>query len=315
MKPSQQSSKIIVTGGAGFLGTHIVSLLVKDKHYTSSDIIIPRSKECDLTDKKQVNALFDAVKPEAVIHLATPSGGSSYYRDNPATIFSNNLNMGMNVLEACVRTGVKKVIIAGSALGYPANAPQPYKEADFWAGYPEEAEAAYGVSHKVLVSFGQSIQKQHGIQVVYVVLPNLYGPEDHFDKNAHVLPSWIMRFADAIKNNKNTVEAWGSGKALREFLYVEDAAKGIISVLQVDNVPALINLGSEEEISLHDLAEMLSETMNYSGKVVWDTTKPEGRLRRGLDSSLSHKLLNFKPKTSLKEGLKKTVNWYNSNFS
>lgn len=305
MKPRS----VIVTGGAGFLGEYVVEEL-RNK-YPDAIIHVPRSATCDLRDREQTHAFFATVKPTHVFHLATPSGGVALLKERPQEVFGSLLSMGLNVLDASAHASVKRVIFAGSATSYPATAHLPYSEKEFWNGYPDEMEAPYGMAHKASIAYAKLLSRVHGLTTTYAVLSNLYGPRARFDHTAHVIPSMIKKFETAIQENKSSVELWGTGKALREFLYVQDAARILVQLLELET-PEVLNVGSGEEVSIKTLAELISTMMAYTGNLAWNPTKPEGRLRRVLDSTFAQTTFGLTSPTSFEEGLAKTIAWYQS---
>lgn len=305
-----KNKKILVTGGNGFLGKKIIDKLISLK-IKKEDIFIPKRDNYDLRIINNVEKLFLDFKPEIVIHLATVPGGMAYYKEHPGKTFYDNLTMGLNIIEISKRNNVEKVIITGTSLSYPENAPAPYNEKDFWTGYPSLLEAPYGMASKILVSQAESYKKEYGLNTIYLILPSLYGPGDHFDDLSHVIPTMIKKFNNA-KEKKENVELWGTGNAQREFLYINDAASFIIAAIKLYDSTEPLNLGSGEEISIKELAEKISGIIKFKGKIIWDQTKPEGRIRRALDSQKAKNLLKIKTETNLDLGLKETINWFNN---
>jgi len=300
---------ILVTGGNGFLGRYVVQLLKKEK---VKKIIVPSSKKFDLRVLK--NCLKVTKGVDFAIHLAAKIGGIGYNMNNPATLYYDNIIMGTFMLEASRLNKVKKFLGLGTVCAYPKNTPVPFKERDLWIGYPEETNAPYGLAKKMLLVQSQAYRKQYGFNSIYLLPVNLYGPNDNFDlESSHVIPALIRRFYEAKLNNNKTVTIWGSGKATREFLFVEDAAKGIILALKRYDKPAPINLGSQFEISISDLAIKVSKIMKYDGKIEFDKSKPDGQPRRKLDTSEAYKEFGFKSKITFLDGLKKTIEWYIKN--
>src|SRR3990167_5329800 len=297
--------KILVTGGAGFLGSHVVSLF-RQKWYKT---IVPRQKQFDL--KSINNCLKVTRKIDMVIHLAGNVGGIGYNQSNPGTLFYDNLMMGVNLIEACRFNSVKKIVIVGTICSYPKYTPVPFKESDLWNGYPEETNAPYGVAKKALLVMAQAYKQQYGLNSVYLLPVNLYGPGDHFDpKVSHVIPALIKKFVDAKKAGEKQVTVWGTGKATREFFYVEDAARAIVLAAEKLNGLEPVNIGAGFEISINNLANLIKKLVGYKGKIAWDTSKPDGQPRRMLDTSKAEKLFGFQAKTGFEEGLTKTISWY-----
>lgn len=303
-----KGKKILVTGGAGFLGSHIVEKL-KEKGVDGENIRIPRSREMDL---RQWENCVEVVKDvEIVIHLAAKVGGIGYNQKYPATLFYDNAIMGIQLMEAARLEGVRKFVIIGTVCAYPKYTPVPFKEEELWNGYPEETNAPYGLAKKMLLVQSQAYRQQYGFNSIYLLPVNLYGPGDNFDlDSSHVIPALIRKFVEAIENNKKEVEVWGTGKASREFLYVEDAARGIILATERYNKPEPVNLGAGFEIKIKDLVELIAELTGFEGEIVWDTTKPDGQPRRCLDVSKAREEFGFEAKTDFREGLKKTIEWY-----
>ncbi|PJE51195.1 MAG: GDP-fucose synthetase [Candidatus Yanofskybacteria bacterium CG10_big_fil_rev_8_21_14_0_10_36_16] len=302
------ANKILLTGGAGFLGKHVFKELVKTG-VSTTNIFVPDSKKMDL--RKWENCKKAVVGKDIVIHLAARVGGIGFNRDNPATLFYDNLMMSAQLMEAARLAKVRKFVAVGTICSYPKFTPIPFKEKDLWDGYPEETNAPYGLAKKMMLVQAQAYQKQYGFNAINLMQVNLYGPGDNFDlKSSHVIPALINKFVDAVKTNKKEIEVWGTGKATREFLYVEDAAQGIVLATQKYNKPDPVNLGSGMEISIKDLVRLIADITGFKGKIVWDKTKPDGQPRRRLNVSLAKKEFGFKATTSFKEGLKKTIEWY-----
>lgn len=297
---------VLVTGGAGFLGSHVVRQL---RRRGFKKIIIPRRDKYDLRNLN--NCLKVTRKVDLTIHLAGNVGGIGYNQVNPGTLFYDNLMMGVNLIEACRINNVKKVVIVGTICSYPKFTPVPFKESELWNGYPEETNAPYGIAKKALLVMAQAYKQQYGLNSVYLLPVNLYGPGDHFDpKISHVIPALIKKFVDAKKTNEKQVIVWGTGKATREFIYVEDAARAIVLAAEKLNVLEPVNIGAGFEISIKDLASLIKELVRYEGQIVWDTTKPDGQPRRMLDTPKAKQLFGFQATTDFKTGLQKTVEWY-----
>ncbi len=297
---------ILVTGGAGFLGKHLVAEFEKRK---PKKIIISRSKDLDLRIWKNCVTAVKGV--DIVIHAAGNVGGIGYNQRLPGSLFYDNLIMGVQLMEAARQANVKKFVAIGTICAYPKFTSVPFKEDDLWLGYPEETNAPYGLAKKMLIVQGQSYHQQYGMDVICPMLVNLYGPGDNFDpKNSHVIPALIRKFFEAKKNQLPFVEVWGSGKATREFLYVEDAARGIVLATEKYTSPDPVNIGAGFEISIKELAEKISELVGYQGKIKWDKSKPDGQPRRCLDTTRAFKKFGFKASTKFSEGLSKTIAWY-----
>jgi len=300
--------RILVTGGAGFLGSFVVEKL---KQRGCPNIFVPRSKEYDLVQIEAVKRLYKDSKPDLVIHLAAKVGGIGANQKNPGKFFYDNLIMGVQLMEEGRKFGIEKFVALGTICCYPKFTSVPFKEEDLWNGYPEETNAPYGLAKKILLVQSQAYHQQYGFNSIFLMPVNLYGPGDNFDpKSSHVIPALIKKCFDAIKNNKNEIVVWGTGKATREFLYVEDAAEGILLAIEKYDKPEPVNLGAGFEISIKDLVELIVKLTGFKGRIIWDTTKPDGQPRRCLDTSKAEKEFGFKAKTSLGEGLKKTINWY-----
>lgn len=303
-----KDKKILVTGGAGFLGSHVVSELIKNK-VPKRNIFIPRSKEVDLREKNNCKKTLKGM--DILIHLAGNVGGIGKNQRLPGTLFYDNIQMGVNLIHEAMLAKIKKVVIIGTICSYPKYTPAPFKEEHLWMGYPEETNAPYGLAKKMLLVQSQAYMLQYNLNFIYLLLVNMYGPGDNFNlDSSHVIPALIKKIDEAKKNKKRFIEVWGDGNATREFLYVKDAARGIILALKHLNKPEPINLGSGKEISIKNLVELIAKLMVYKGEIRWDTTKPNGQPRRLLDVSKAEKEINFKAKVELQKGLKKTINWY-----
>jgi GDP-L-fucose synthase len=300
--------RVLVTGGGGFLGSHVVRALSRRG---AREVIAPRAREFDLTDMAATRAMFERARPDVVIHLAARVGGIGANRRHPGTFFRDNMAMGLNVLEQARIAGTPKVVIAGTVCAYPKFAPVPFREDDLWNGYPEETNAPYGVAKKALLVMAQSYRQEFGSNFVMVFPVNLYGPGDNFDlEDSHVIPAMIRKFVDARARGEHCVTLWGDGTPTREFLYVEDAAEGILLAAERYDHPDPVNLGTEEELSMRDLATMLAAACGYDGEVRWDTARPNGQPRRKLDVSRARERFGFVAETPFSEGIARTIDWY-----
>jgi len=306
--------KILVTGGAGFLGSFIVEKLLNEKKVESKNIRIPRSNTMDLRTWENC---VDAVKDiDIVIHLAAKVGGIGFNRKYPATLFYDNAIMGIQLIEAARRESVEKFVVIGTVCAYPKYNPIPFREEDFWDGYPEETNAPYGLAKKMLLVQAQSYRAQYSYNAIYLLPVNLYGPRDSFHpEHSHVIPALIKKMIDAKLKGENEVVVWGTGKPSREFLYVEDAAEGILLATEKYNKPEPVNLGTGEEITIRELVYLIAKLTGYEGRIIWDTSKPDGQPRRCLDVNRAKEEFGFKAKTNFKEGLKKTIKWYKNTYN
>ncbi|MBS3909166.1 MAG: GDP-L-fucose synthase [Actinobacteria bacterium] len=300
--------KVIITGGAGFLGSYVVDKL---KKRNCAEIFVPRSKDYDLVDNQAVKQLYADVKPDIVIHLAAVVGGIGANRVNPGKFFYDNLMMGVQLMEQGRLFGIEKFVALGTICSYPKFTPIPFKEKDLWNGYPEETNAPYGLAKKMLLVQSQAYRDQYGFNSIFLLPVNLYGPRDNFDPNySHVIPALIKKCIDAIENDDDEIIVWGTGSATREFLYVEDCAEGILLAAEHFNKSNPVNLGAGFEISIKDLVELIVELTSFSGRVMWDATKPDGQPRRCLDTTRAEREFGFKAKTDFEKGLKETIEWY-----
>ena len=300
--------RVVVTGGAGFLGSFVVEQL---RARGAGDIIVPRSRDYDLVEMAAVRKLYDDARPDLVIHLAAQVGGIGANRKNPGKYFYDNLMMGVQLIEEGRRRGLPKLVATGTICAYPKFAPVPFKEEDLWNGYPEETNAPYGLAKKMLLVQSEAYRAQYGFNSVVVFPVNLYGPRDNFDyESSHVIPAMIRKIEDAIRAGAGEVTLWGDGTPTREFLYVEDAADGILAAVERYDGSEPINLGSGEEISIRDLATLIARIMDYRGRFVYDTGKPNGQPRRRLSVERAERLLGWRARTSFEEGLKKTIAWW-----
>lgn len=302
------NKRILVTGGGGFLGRHVVQELLK-QGVKPEAIIIPRSQEFDLREKNNCLLLTQGV--DLVLHLAGNVGGIGKNQRLPGTLFYDNAIMGIQLIEASRINKVKKFVCLGTICAYPKYTPVPFREEDLWAGYPEETNAPYGLAKKILLVQIQSYRQEFGFKAVYLLPVNMYGPGDNFNPDSsHVIPATIQKICDAKKSGVQFVEMWGDGTPTREFLYVEDAARGIVLAAEHYNGAEQINLGSGQEISIKDLVMLIAKLLDFKGEILWDTRKPNGQPRRLLDISRAEKEFQFKAQTLFKEGLKKTIDYY-----
>jgi len=307
-----RKKNILITGGAGFLGSFIIEKLL-ERGVKKENLRIPRSLDCDLRMWK--NCVSVVKDMDIIIHLAAKVGGIGFNMKFPADLFYDNAIMGLQLMEAARWFGIEKFVALGTVCGYPKFTPVPFKEDDFWNGYPEETNAPYGIAKKMFLVQAESYRKQHGFNAIYLIPVNLYGPRDHFDsENAHVIPALILKFLNAKKKGERKVIAWGTGNATREFLYVEDAAEGIILATEKYNKDGPVNLGSGKEITIKELVYLIKKMVGYEGEVVWDTRRPDGQPKRLLDISKAIKEFGFKANTPLEVGLRRTIDWYKENF-
>jgi GDP-L-fucose synthase len=300
--------RVLVTGGAGFLGRFVVRRI---SEISQAQVFVPRRTEYDLVEGAQVKRLIKDTNPDLIIHLAAVVGGIGFNQKNPGTLFYDNLMMGAQLIEAARQQGVKKFVAVGTVCAYPKFTPVPFKEDDLWNGYPEETNAPYGLAKKMMLVQTQAYRKQYDFNGIFLLPANLYGPGDNFDPNSsHVIPALIRKCVEARLSNAPFMEAWGSGNASREFLYVEDCADGILRAASLYNDPEPVNLGNGREILIRDLVETIARHTNYQGEIRWLSSKPDGQPRRQLDTSRAREKFGFEAKTPFELGLKKTVDWY-----
>ncbi len=301
-------NRFVVTGGSGFLGRHVIQAL---KNRGAQDVFVPRSRDYDLREHEAVIRLLEDTKPDVIIHLAAIVGGIGANSARPGEFFYANLMMGTQLLHEAYLRQIKKFVSIGTVCAYPKFTPVPFHESDIWDGYPEETNAPYGLAKKMLLVQGQAYRQQYGFNSIYLLPTNLYGPSDNFDlETSHVIPALIRKYTEAKASGATEVVAWGTGSPTREFLYVEDAAEGILMAAERYEKPDPINLGSGMEISIKDLTEMIARLVGFDGRVVWDHSRPDGQPRRGLDTSRAEQEFGFKAQTSFEEGLKRTIAWY-----
>lgn len=303
-----QERKVCVTGGAGFLGSFIVDRL---KALNTKEVFVPTIERYDLVKHQDILRMLDDAKPDIIIHLAALVGGIGANRARPADFFYNNLMMGVQLMHEAWRHGVEKFVAVGTICAYPKYTPLPFKEENLWDGYPEETNAPYGLAKKMLLVQAQAYRDQYGFNAIYPLPVNMYGPRDNFHpETSHVIPSLIRKMLEAKETGANKVILWGDGSPTREFLYVEDAAEGLLLATEKYNGREPFNLGSGQEISIRDLATFIARLTNYHGEITWDTSKPNGQPRRALDTSRAEEYFGFRSHMPLEEGLLRTIAWY-----
>ena len=303
-----QEKRITITGGKGFLGKHLIKAF---QNRGCNKITIADLPEYNLIDINDVKRLYTETNPDIVVHLAAKVGGIGFNQQNPGALFYENIMMGVQLIHEGYRYGLEKFVALGTICAYPKFTPVPFKEDDIWNGYPEETNAPYGLAKKMMLVQSQAYREQYGFNSIFLLPVNLYGPGDNFDPNSsHVIPALIKKCVDARHRGEESVEVWGTGQATREFFYVEDAAQAIVDATEKYNKSEPVNIGAGFEISIKDLVELIVELTRYQGKIIWNTTKPDGQPRRMLDTSRAYEEFGFKSKTDFREGLKKTIDWY-----
>jgi GDP-L-fucose synthase len=301
------NKKVLITGGNGFLGSHLVDKLKS----TKAHVIAPSHEEYDLVQLEDIKKMYDDHPADIVIHLAAKVGGIGANREHPGSFFYDNLMMGTQLMHEAYLRKIAKFVALGTVCAYPKNTPVPFKESELWNGYPEETNAPYGLAKKMMLVQSQGYREEYGFNSIFLLPVNLYGPRDNFDPNSsHVIPALIKKCVDAIDNNDTEIVVWGDGSATREFLYVDDAAEGILLASEKYNSSEPVNIGSSFEISIKDLVELIAKHTGFKGSIVWDTTKPNGQPRRKLDVSRAKKEFGFSSHTTFDEGIKKTIYWY-----
>jgi GDP-L-fucose synthase len=310
--PDLGSVRVLVTGGAGFLGSHVVEELVR-RGVGRDNLILPRSVEYDLVEPGASARLLERTRPDVVVHLAAVVGGIGANRAHPGEFFYKNLMMGAQLMEEARLRNVRKFVSVGTVCSYPKHTPVPFREEDLWSGYPEETNAPYGIAKKALLVQGQAYRREYGFPSIHLLLVNLYGPRDDFDPaTSHVIPALIRKCIEARDEGRDRIVVWGDGTPTREFLYVADAARGIaLATERYDGVEPM-NLGSGMEISIRELVERIAELTGFEGAIEWDTSQPNGQPRRCLDTSRADELIGFRASTSFEDGLRKTIQWYES---
>jgi GDP-L-fucose synthase len=299
--------KITVTGGAGFLGRHLVQRL----EARGAEVFVPRRRDFDLVKEADVARMLDHGEPEMVIHLAAVVGGIGHNEKNPGLFFYENLMMGTQLIEQARLRAIKKFVALGTVCAYPKFTPVPFKEDDLWNGYPEETNAPYGLAKKMMLVQAQSYRKQYGFNTIYLLPANLYGPFDNFDlETSHVIPALIRKCIEARREGRDRIEVWGSGEVSREFLYVEDCADGILSAAEMYDEAAPVNIGTGREIKIKDLVHLIARLTGFEGDILWQTDRPDGQPRRGLDVTRAFEKFGFRAQTSLEDGLRRTIAWY-----
>ncbi|MBI2798432.1 GDP-L-fucose synthase [Candidatus Saccharibacteria bacterium] len=304
------SKAVLVTGGSGFLGSHLVNKFKTQ----GANVYVAEHNKYDLVKLEDINRLYDDFLPDTVIHLAARVGGIGANREHPGSFFYDNLMMGVQLMHQAYLRKIPKFVALGTVCAYPKHTPVPFKEEDLWNGYPEETNASYGLAKKMMLVQSQGYREEYGFNSIFLLPVNLYGPGDNFDpRSSHVIPALIKKCVDATKKGEDEIVVWGDGSATREFLYVDDAVKGIMLAAEKYNKSDPVNLGSSFEISIKDLVELIARGTNFRGTIVWDKSKPNGQPKRKLDVSRAKQEFGFESKVGFAEGLKKTIDWYRQN--
>ena len=308
-----KNRRVCVTGGAGFLGSFITARL---RERGATEIFIPTIEKYDLVDPTSIRQMLADSRPDVIIHLAAQVGGIGANREHPAEFFYDNLMMGVQLMHQAWQTGVEKFVAIGTVCAYPKFTPVPFREDDIWNGYPEETNAPYGLAKKMLLVQAQAYRQQYGYNAIFLLPVNLYGPRDNFHPDSsHVIPALIRKCIEAQEAGREELVVWGDGSPTREFVYAEDAAEGIVLASERYNDPDPVNIGSGHEISIKDLATLIARLTGFEGRLVWDTSKPNGQPRRGLDTSRAEQRFGFKAQVDFEEGLRRTIDWYRSTRS
>lgn len=312
MKPHFPYERIVVTGGAGFLGQRVVEQL---RSHFDADVFVPRSREYNLVEIEAVRRLLADTRPDLIIHLAARVGGIGANQENPGVFFYDNLMMGAQLIDQARLSGVRKFVAVGTVCAYPKFTPVPFREADLWSGYPEETNAPYGLAKKMMLVQAQSYRQQFGFNTIFLLPANLYGPGDNFDPaSSHVIPALIRKCVEARRAAAESVEVWGTGNASREFLYVDDCADGVVRASALYDESEPVNIGAGREITISELVKLISRLTGFQGAVRWQTDKPDGQPRRSLDVSRAREKFGFEASTPFEEGLKRTIDWYEGTF-
>jgi GDP-L-fucose synthase len=303
-----EGKRVMVTGGAGFLGARVTHQL---EQRGATEVFVPRHRDYELTEPSAVAQAFADARPDTVIHLAAEVGGIGANRENPGRYFYANMAMGLHIVEEARRRGTEKLVQVGTVCSYPKHTPVPFREEELWNGYPEETNAPYGIAKKALLAMMQGYREQYGLNGVYLMPVNLYGPRDNFDlHSSHVIPALIRKCEEARIAGASHVECWGTGRASREFLYVDDCADAIVSAAQTFDGAEPVNVGSGSEITIKDLTELIARLTGFTGELRWDPTKPDGQPRRKLDTTRAEELFGFEASTTLEDGLHRTIAWF-----
>jgi GDP-L-fucose synthase len=307
-----KDKRVVVTGGGGFLGSFVIEKL---REAGAENVFVPRSKDYDLRERENIIRLYEKTRPHIIIHLAAIVGGIGANRRHPGKFLYDNAIMGIQLIEYARHFRVEKFVSIGTVCSYPKFSPVPFKEDDLWNGYPEETNAPYGLAKKMFLVQLQAYRQEYGFNGIYLIPVNLYGPGDNFDlETSHVIPALIRKCVSAKQYGQPKIVAWGTGRATREFLYVEDAAEAIVTATERYEKPDPINLGSGQEISIRDLVYLIKELVGYGGEVEWDTTKPDGQPRRCLDTSRAWREFEWRARTPLRDGLQRTIDWFMTNY-